>query len=87
MRAYLELEAQPAPKMVYTARLDKARTKRMLKLRSVIGCGRGIGVHRVRAKVRASVGARRNKIGEEVEGRTGSFINNLRPSAIGWRRP
>ena len=41
----------------------------------------------MRAKVSASIGARRNSTGEEVEGRTGSLINSLTPSAIGWRRP
>ena len=29
------------------------------------------------------MGAKRNKTGEEVEGRTGSLINNFTPSAIG----
>lgn len=33
--------------------------------------------------MRASKGARRNKIGEEVEGRTGSLIKSFTPSAIG----
>jgi len=46
-----------------------------------------MGIQRVRARVRARVGARRNRTGEEVEGRTGSLINSFTPSAIGWRRP
>jgi len=33
--------------------------------------------------VRASVGVAKNKNGDEVEGRTGSLINSLTPSAIG----
>lgn len=37
----------------------------------------------MRARVRASIGVRRNKTGEEVEGRTGSLINSFTPSAIG----
>ena len=59
----------------------------MPRLRSAIGKGRGIGAQRVRARVRASMGVKRNSTGEDVEGRTGSFINSFSPSAIGWRRP
>lgn len=43
----------------------------------------GIGAQRVRARVRASIGVRRNRIGEAVDGRTGSLIKSLTPSAIG----
>lgn len=87
MRAYFELEAQPEPRIEYTARLDKARIKRMLRLRSVTGCGRGMGAHKVRARVRASIGARRNRTGDEEEGRTGSLMKSFTPSAIGCRSP
>lgn len=59
----------------------------MPRLRSAIGKGRGMGVHRVSARVRANIGVRRKRMGEEVEGRTGSFKKSFRPSAIGWRRP
>jgi len=55
----------------------------MLKFKSARGKGKGMGVHRARAKVRASMGARRKRMGEEVEGRTGSLIKSLTPSAIG----
>lgn len=41
----------------------------------------------MRANVRVSMGARRKRIGEEVEGRTGSLMKSLTPSAIGWRSP
>lgn len=37
MRAYFELEAQPEPKIEYTARLDRARINKMPRLRSAIG--------------------------------------------------
>lgn len=47
----------------------------------------GIGAQRVRARVSASMGVRRNRTGEAVEGRTGSLIKSFTPSAIGWRRP
>jgi len=69
------------------ARLERARRKRTPRLRSRIGEGRGIGAQRTKASVRASMGAAKNKMGEEVEGRTGSLINSLTPSAIGWSRP
>lgn len=45
--------------------------------------GRGKGVHITIARVRARVGARINRIWEDVEGRMGSLINNFTPSAIG----
>lgn len=61
--------------------------KRMVRLRSSVGCGRGIGAHSVMASVRASMGVRMNSMGEEVEGRIGSLIKSLTPSAIGWRSP
>lgn len=37
--------------------------------------------------MRARVGASRNRIGDEVEGRTGSLIKSLTPSAIGCKSP
>lgn len=46
-----------------------------------------MGAHRVRARVRASMGVARKRKGEDVEGRTGSLINSFTPSAMGWRSP
>lgn len=87
IKAYFELEAQPEPRMEYTARLESAKIKRIAKSRLITGWGRGIGAQRVRARVSASIGASINKRGEEEEGRTGSLIKSLTPSAIGCRRP
>lgn len=87
INAYFELDAQPDPKIEYTARLDKARINRIPKFRSTTGYGIGIGAHRVSAKVRARIGAIVNKRGEEVEGRIGSLINSFSPSAMGCRSP
>lgn len=81
--AYFEFDAQPEPRIEYTARLERARIKRMPRLRSAIGKGRGMGVQRVRARVRASIGVNRKRMGEDVEGRTGSFIKSFNPSAMG----
>ena len=86
-RAYFELEAHPEPRIEYTARLDSARINKMPRLRSTTGYGKGRGAQRVRARVSASIGARRNRTGDAVEGRTGSLINSFTPSAMGWRRP
>lgn len=47
----------------------------------------GIGAHKVRARVRANMGVARNRKGEDVEGRKGSLMNSLIPSAIGCRSP
>lgn len=46
-----------------------------------------MGVHNISARVRASMGVARKRRGEEVEGRMGSLINNLIPSAMGCRSP
>ena len=53
------------------------------RLRSITGWGIGMGAHSVRARVSARMGVAKNRNGEEVEGRTGSLINNLTPSAMG----
>lgn len=37
IRAYFEFEAQPDPRIEYTARLDSARIKRIPRLRSITG--------------------------------------------------
>lgn len=85
--AYLELDAHPEPKIEYTARLDSASTNKMLRLRSATGWGSGIGVQRAKEMVSASMGVTRNRSGDEDEGRTGSLMNSLTPSAMGCRRP
>ena len=83
MSAYFELDAQPEPRIEYTAKLDSAKIKRMPRFRSRMGYGMGRGAHKVRARVRANIGAKRKRMGEAVEGRTGSLVNSLTPSAIG----
>lgn len=45
--------------------------------------GRGRGVQSNIAIIRARVGARMNRTCDEVEGRMGSLINSLMPSAMG----
>lgn len=47
----------------------------------------GRGAHNVIARVSARIGVAKNKKGDEVEGRTGSLINNFNPSAIGCSNP
>jgi len=37
IRAYFEFDAQPEPRIEYTARLERARIKRMPRFRSVTG--------------------------------------------------
>lgn len=64
-----------------------AKINRMPRFRSAIGKGMGIGVQSTKARVRASMGVKRKRIGDEVDGRTGSFIKSFSPSAMGWRRP
>lgn len=85
--AYFELEAQPDQRIEYTAILESARINNIAKLRLIIGVGIGIGVHSINARVRAIVGARIKRVGEDVNGRVGSFVNNFRASAIGCKTP
>lgn len=47
----------------------------------------GSGIHIVRARVRARMGAVINMDAEEVSGRRGSLVNNFTASAIGCRSP
>lgn len=79
----MEFDAQPEPRIEYTAKLDSAIIKRIPRVKSEAGTGRGIGNQSESAKVRAKAGARVNIRGEEVRGEVGSLINSLMPSAIG----
>lgn len=81
--AYFELEAHPDHKIEYTARLDIARRNRNPRFRSARGNGRGSGVQIVSARSRARMGVVTNRRGDDVDGRIGSFVNSLTPSAIG----
>lgn len=47
------------------------------------GYGMGMGIHIVRARVRASVGAMINRNGEDVRGRRGSLTKSFTASAKG----
>lgn len=85
--AYFEFEAQPDHIMVYTARLDRARINNRLRFILARGYGMGSGVHIVRAKVRAMVGAIINNRGDDASGCSGSLVNSLIASAIGWSNP
>lgn len=60
---------------------------RMPRFRSAMGKGSGMGVQSVRARVRASIGINRKRMGDDVDGRTGSFMKSFSPSAMGCRRP
>lgn len=57
------------------------------KFMLIRGCGMGRGIHMVRARVRARIGAIINMDGEDVDGRKGSLINSFTASAAGWRSP
>lgn len=64
-----------------------AKIKSIPRFRLKIEWGRGNGIHISRARVRAVVGAAKKRNWEEKEGRSGSLVNSLSPSAMGWRRP
>lgn len=57
------------------------------RLRSAREKGRGRGAQMEIARRRASIGVIMNRIGEDVEGRIGSLMNSLSPSARGCNRP
>ena len=87
INAYLELEAQPDQRMEYTARLDIANMNSTPRFILMRGYGMGKGIHMVRARLRARIGAKINIEIEDVAGRNGSLIKSLMASAIGWSRP
>lgn len=64
-----------------------ARRKRRPRFRSVREKGRGNGIQIVIARRRASIGVMMNRRGEEVEGRIGSLMKSLTPSATGCSSP
>lgn len=64
-------------------RLDRASKNITPRFMSDKGMGIGIGVQMIIANDKAIVGANRNSICDEVEGRTGSLVKSLTPSAIG----
>lgn len=72
---------------MYTVRLETARIKRMLRFKSECGIGSGSGAHTIIARVRAKVGANKNRTWDDDDGRIGSLVNNFTPSAIGWSSP
>ena len=47
----------------------------------------GRGIHIVKARPRAKIGARINIEAEDVAGRSGSLMKSLIASAMGWTRP
>lgn len=81
------MEAQPDQRIEYTARLDIASINRTPRFMLMRGYGMGRGIHMVRARLRARIGARINIEIEDVAGRSGSLIKSLMASAIGWSRP
>lgn len=69
--------------MEYTARLDMVNMNNSPRLRSASGNGIGSGVQIEIARRRANIGVVINRIGEDVDGRMGSLMNNFTPSATG----
>lgn len=84
---YFEFEAHPDHRMEYTDKLDVARINRAPRFRLIRGCGIGIGIHRLKARVSESVGAIMNSDVDVANGRRGSLINSFIASANGWRTP
>lgn len=87
IRAYFEFEAHPDQRIEWTARLDMASMNRIPRFMLISGYGMGRGIHMVKARVRARIGAMMNMDVDDVSGCSGSLINSLRASAIGCSRP
>ena len=85
--AYFELEAHPDHRIEYTARLDIASMNNTPRFMLMRGYGMRRGIHIVRARVKAKMGAMINMEVEDVAGCRGSLVNSLIASAIGWSRP
>ena len=81
--AYFELEAHLDHKIEYTAGLDMASINSTPRFMLMRGYGMGRGIHIVRARVRARIGAMMNMEVEDVAGRSGSLMNSLIASAMG----
>jgi hypothetical protein len=64
-------------------RLEVARINRMPKFMLIKGCGIGNGMHMIRDRVSAKVGATENSSGEEASGCTGSLMNSFSALAKG----
>lgn len=83
IRAYFEFDDQPDPRIEYTAKLDSDSRKRTPRFRFDSENGIGRGVQIISARVSAIMGIIRNRVCDDVDGRTGSLINSFSPSAIG----
>ena len=64
-----------------------ASINRIPRFMLIRGYGIGNGIHIVRARVRAKIGAMINMVVDDVDGCSGSLVNSLIASAIGWSRP
>lgn len=87
IREYFELEAQPEPRIVYTAKLDKVKIKIKDRFIEENWWGKVIGIQIVKAIERANIGDKKKMIEEAEKGFDGSFIKSFTPSAIGWSKP
>lgn len=67
--------------------LDRASINSSPRFISASAIGIGRGVQMESAINSASVGVRMNSVGDEEDGRIGSLVNSLMPSATGCRRP
>lgn len=85
--AYFEFDAQPDHRMVYTVMLEIAIRNSSPRFMFAAGLGIGRGIQARRARISAKVGVIVNMMGEEADGRIGSLMNSLMPSAIGCRSP
>ena len=83
IRAYFEFDAQPDHRIEYTDKLETANINSTPRFILISGYGIGRGIHMVKARVKAKMGAIMNIETDEVKGRSGSLINSFTASAIG----
>lgn len=86
-RAYLDLEAQPAPKIEYTDKLEKVIINRRERENFMPLLCKGATCQRIIAIKKNMGGESTKKIGVDFEGLNFSFINSFIPSAKGCSSP
>lgn len=80
---YFELEDHPDHRMVYVNIPDIAIINSSPRFILMSGDGMGIGAQETSARVRAIIGDKVNRIGDDMVGFVASLEISLRPSAIG----
>ena len=86
-KAYLELEDQPAPRVVYTFSLEMQRNRRAPIVMKKVGWVVGYSIHIINARNSLNEGAAINGEMLAIDGNVCSLRKSFIASAIGWGTP